>query len=169
MSLKFFAGNNIFRARTQALVNPVNCVGTMGKGLAKQFANRFPSILSPYRNACTTHALRPGTLQTLRVNHNTFPEYIINLPTKDHWCNPSTLAIVEAGIKALRAEIMTSQFISITVPPLGCGLGGLPVADVYHLFTKHLDHIDCNIQLIRPPLPSQESPTNHRAPISATT
>lgn len=118
---------DLFQSDSQVLVNPVNCVGVMGKGLAKAFADRFPSILTPYKRACASNQLRPGQVQFLTLPDGTV---IANLPTKDHWRNPSQLDWVAAGLDALVAKMTARGLSSVALPPLGCGLGGLRLDQV---------------------------------------
>ena len=125
---------DLLAADADALVNPVNCVGQMGKGLALAFKQRFPELTEGYKAACKTGELAPGKvftqdLQLLRGSI-TRPRYIINFPTKRHWRSKSRLEDIEAGLSDLAATVMRLDIASIAVPPLGCGLGGLDWAEV---------------------------------------
>ena len=91
---------NIFTHESTCIVNPVNCVGVMGKGLALQMKRKFPGMFEKYQNLCKTNSLRPGKIDF----HSTgieCPEYIIFFPTKNHWRNPSKLEYIETGLPDL--------------------------------------------------------------------
>jgi O-acetyl-ADP-ribose deacetylase (regulator of RNase III) len=122
-----YVSGDLLQSDAQVLVNPVNCVGVMGTGLAKAFADHFPSILPPYRAACRDGRLRPGDVQLL-----TLPDrrVIANLPTKDDWRHPSRLEWVAAGLATLRSKMTARGLTSVAIPPLGAGLGGLAWPDV---------------------------------------
>ena len=132
-----FTQGNIFDSGCDALVNPVNCVGIMGKGLALQFKRRFPANFTSYAAACRSHQLAPGLLHVFHTGPGT-PRLIINFPTKRHWRDPSRLDDVARGLEALAGAIATHDIPSLAVPPLGCGLGGLSWPDVRQLIDHHL-------------------------------
>lgn len=121
---------DIVAADTEALVNTVNCVGIMGRGIALQFKNAFPSNYEAYRAACKRGELQPGHLLVSELNELTNPRFIINFPTKVHWKGKSKLEFIDAGLRALVSEIRRHKIRSIAIPPLGCGLGGLKWSDV---------------------------------------
>lgn len=123
---------NIFEAKTVALVNPVNCVGIMGRGLALQFKNTFPENFEAYRIACGRHKVILGNMFVYEVPPSRYdlPRYIFNFPTKQHWGDKSTLEIIEKGLEALMSEVYDRNMKSIAIPALGCGLGGLDWKDV---------------------------------------
>jgi O-acetyl-ADP-ribose deacetylase (regulator of RNase III) len=128
-----FTKGNLFEADVEALVNTVNAVGIMGKGIALQFSRQFPEIMPLYEAACKDGSLTIGKVQIIRLSLLTGlsgPRYIINLPTKKHWKGNSQLEFIESGLKSLREEIERMGIRSIAVPPLGCGLGGLNWSDV---------------------------------------
>ena len=139
MSLSFVHGN-LFDGRFDALVNPVNCVGVMGAGLALQFKWRFPENFDAYRLACQDRRLQPGRVFLFRTGSSN-PCFIVNFPTKLHFRNPSKLRYVENGLKDLRGRIPEAGIKSIAVPPLGCGLGGLRWDDVRPLLEKWLSDV----------------------------
>jgi len=119
-----------------ALVNPVNCVGVMGKGLAKEFKERFPENFKVYKMLCENKELKPGKLL---VHYNKYnPKYIINFPTKDHWKEKSKLDYIEKGLKTLCIQVNKFKICSISIPALGCGLGGLKWEDVYKLIVQYM-------------------------------
>jgi O-acetyl-ADP-ribose deacetylase (regulator of RNase III) len=119
------ARGNILKADAEALVNTVNCVGYMGKGIALQFKKAFPENFKAYERACRAKEVRPGKMFVFAGNSLVNPKYIINFPTKRHWRGKSRLADIESGLKALIDEVKKLEIASVAVPPLGCGLGGL--------------------------------------------
>ncbi len=116
---------NLLEADAEALVNTVNCVGVMGKGLALQFKQVFPENFRHYQQACRNGEVQPGQMFVVPTGRRDHPRYIINFPTKRHWRNPSRLEDVETGLQALIAEVKQLGISSIAIPPLGCGNGGL--------------------------------------------
>jgi O-acetyl-ADP-ribose deacetylase (regulator of RNase III) len=129
MMIKFTTGD-ILAADVEALVNSVNCVGIMGRGIALQFKNAFPKNFKAYEAACARDAVQPGRMFIFETGTMTNPKYIINFPTKRHWRGKSRMEDIEAGLKALVAEIETRRIRSLAIPPLGSGLGGLHWPDV---------------------------------------
>ena len=127
--IEFVAGD-ILRADVEALVNPVNCVGVMGRGVALQVRKAFPENFSAYAAACVRGEVRPGQMFVFETGRLAHPRLIINFPTKTHWRNPSRMVDIEAGLAALAAEIGAHGIRSLAVPALGCGLGGLDWAEV---------------------------------------
>jgi len=121
---------DILTADAEALVNMVNCVGIMGRGIALQFRKAFPENFKAYETVCKRHELQPGKMFVFETGRLTNPRYIINFPTKRHWKGKSRLVDIETGLKALVAEIRRLGIRSIAIPPLGCGQGGLDWADV---------------------------------------
>jgi O-acetyl-ADP-ribose deacetylase (regulator of RNase III) len=125
-----FAAGDILAADVEALVNSVNCVGIMGRGVALQFKNAFPENFRAYEAACARNLVQPGNMFVFETGTMTNPKYIINFPTKRHWRGKSRLEDIEAGLTALVGEIETRHIRSIAIPPLGSGLGGLHWPDV---------------------------------------
>jgi O-acetyl-ADP-ribose deacetylase (regulator of RNase III) len=121
---------DILAADAEALVNTVNCVGIMGRGIALQFRKAFPDNFKAYEQACERKELQPGRMFVFRTGQLTNPYYIINFPTKRHWKGKSQLADIESGLKSLVAEVRRLGIHSIAIPPLGCGQGGLDWAEV---------------------------------------
>jgi O-acetyl-ADP-ribose deacetylase (regulator of RNase III) len=109
----------------EALVNTVNCVGVMGRGVALQFRNAFPSNYAAYQAACERGEVQPGRMFIHELGELTGPRWIINFPTKRHWRGKSRIEDIETGLAALVAEIRARGIRSIALPPLGAGLGGL--------------------------------------------
>lgn len=146
MTITYTRGN-LLESDCEVLVNPVNCVGVMGKGLALQFKEEFgEAITHEYKVACSKGTLRPGRPQFLRVygtntRSGTKTYGVINFPTKLHWRDPSRIEWIEQGLISLAAFIRTRNIGSIAVPRLGCGLGGLNWAHVRPLIEKHLGNL----------------------------
>jgi O-acetyl-ADP-ribose deacetylase (regulator of RNase III) len=116
---------NLLEAEAEALVNTVNCVGYMGKGIALQFKQAFPSNFKAYEAACHRGELEPGRMLIHENSHFLNPRYIINFPTKRDYRGKSRIEDIALGLSALTEEVKRLGIGSIAVPPLGCGLGGL--------------------------------------------
>lgn len=116
---------DILEADAEALVNTVNCVGVMGRGIALQFRKAFPENYKAYEARCHRNEVRPGTVIVHSLGRLENPRYVINFPTKEHWKGKSRLEYIESGLKALVEEVRHREIHSIALPPLGCGLGGL--------------------------------------------
>jgi len=142
---------DILRADTEALVNTVNCVGIMGRGIALQFKKAFPENFEAYIKICKEKKLHPGMVCTYKLHNLGGPKYIINFPTKRHWRGQSKLEEIEAGLKALVQEVRKLGIKSISIPPLGCGLGGLPWQTVRRLMEEILSVLrDVQVNLYEP-------------------
>lgn len=120
-----YTSGDILNADVEALVNTVNCVGIMGRGIALQFKNMFPENFEAYAAACAHDAVQPGRMLVFETGQLTNPRFIINFPTKRHWRGKSRLEDIDTGLIALRDEIAQRGIRSIAIPPLGSGLGGL--------------------------------------------
>lgn len=128
--VEIFHGN-LLEAPVEALVNTVNTVGVMGKGIALQFSRAFPTMFRAYEKACKTGEVRLGKMHVFDLGGLTGgPRWIINFPTKEHWRERSRLENIEAGLRDLVLTIRWLGIHSIAVPPLGCGNGGLDWHDV---------------------------------------
>jgi len=125
-----FRTGDILAADAEAIVNTVNCVGIMGRGIALQFKNAFPENFKAYEAACAREEVQPGKMFVFETRTLTNPKFIINFPTKRHWRGKSRIEDIDSGLKALAEEIRTRGIRSIAIPPLGSGLGGLNWADV---------------------------------------
>lgn len=121
---------NLLEAEVEAVVNTVNTEGVMGKGIALQFRKAYPDNYEAYRRACEAGDVQPGRMFVFDRNALTLPRFIINFPTKRHWRSKSRMADIEAGLDALVEEVRRLRIRSVAVPPLGCGLGGLPWPEV---------------------------------------
>lgn len=124
------ARGNLLAADVEALVNTVNTVGVMGKGIALQFARAFPAMLAAYELAAKRGDIRLGEVSVWANNALSGPRWILNFPTKGHWKARSRLADIEAGLADLVQVVRAKGIISVAVPPLGCGNGGLRWDDV---------------------------------------
>ncbi len=120
-----FQQGDILHADAEALVNTVNCVGIMGRGVALQFRKEFPENYKAYKAVCDRTELQPGKMLVFDLNRLQHPRFIINFPTKRHWKNNSRIEDIQAGLIALVEEVRRLKIQSIALPPLGCGLGGL--------------------------------------------
>jgi O-acetyl-ADP-ribose deacetylase (regulator of RNase III) len=123
--IKYIKKGNIFESNCEALVNPVNTVGVMGAGLAKQFKKRYPKNFVAYQDYCNQGKLKPGGVFVFLEEG----DIIVNLATKDHWKDPSEVDYVEKGLQQLLQFIQIQEVVSVAIPALGCGLGGLDWAD----------------------------------------
>jgi O-acetyl-ADP-ribose deacetylase (regulator of RNase III) len=137
-----FRTGDILRADVEALVNTVNCVGIMGRGIALQFKNAFPENFKAYEAACAREEVQPGKMFVFETRTLTNPKFIINFPTKRHWRGKSRMEDIESGLKALVEEIRERCIHSIAIPPLGSGLGGLNWAAVRPKIVAALDKLD---------------------------
>jgi len=122
--------DDILRADFEALVNTVNCVGVMGRGIALQFKKAFPQNFKAYATACKNEEVQPGRMFVFKTGQLTYPHYIINFPTKRHWRGASRIEDIDAGLQALVETIGQYEIRSIAIPPLGSGLGGLNWSEV---------------------------------------
>ncbi|MGJ5815639.1 type II toxin-antitoxin system antitoxin DNA ADP-ribosyl glycohydrolase DarG [Paludibaculum fermentans] len=130
---------DILRANAEALVNTVNCVGVMGRGIALQFRKAYPDNFKVYEAACQKGEVQPGKMLVFETQLLTGPRYIINFPTKRHWKGQSRMEDIDSGLNALVREIQDRGIRSIAVPPLGCGLGGLDWRKVRPKITSALE------------------------------
>lgn len=125
-----FTSGDILRDESEAIINTVNCVGVMGRGIALQFKNMWPENFKAYEAACKREEVQPGRMFVFDTDQLTLPRYIINFPTKRHWRGKSRIQDIDTGLSALVTEIRSRGIRSIAIPPLGSGLGGLDWADV---------------------------------------
>ena len=130
MALIEYQRGDILQADVEALVNSVNCVGIMGRGIALQYKNHFPDNFLAYQIACKHGKVQPGQMFVFETSTLTNPKFIINFPTKRHWRGKSRIEDIDSGLKALVNEIRSRGIRSIAIPPLGSGLGGLDWANV---------------------------------------
>jgi len=126
----FYTTGNLLEADAEALVNTVNSVGVMGKGIALMFKEAFPRNFKEYRAACEEGRVDVGRMFITERRALVGPRWIINFPTKQHWKGKTRPEWIEAGLEDLRRQIEEREIRSIALPPLGCGYGGLDWADV---------------------------------------
>jgi O-acetyl-ADP-ribose deacetylase (regulator of RNase III) len=142
---------NILEARVEALVNTVNTVGVMGKGIALQFRQAFPANYYAYRAAVDRGEVALGHVFVFETGTIEYPHFVINFPTKGHWRGRSKLTDIEAGLADLRRIILRREIASIAIPALGCGHGGLRWADVRPRIEESLGDIpDVKVVLFPP-------------------
>jgi len=142
---------NIVTADTEALVNSVNCVGIMGRGIALQFKKAFPNNFKEYAFACKRGEVLPGRMHVYETGQVTFPRYIINFPTKRHWRGKSRLSDIESGLGDLVKVVKRLGIRSMAIPPIGCGLGGLDWKEVRSLIERTMaDLLDVHVVLFEP-------------------
>lgn len=142
-----YSTGDIFESGCEVLVNPVNCQGVMGAGLALLFKEKFPSYYTRYSEWCRDGMLYTGVLQIYervspgpweRVAIEDYPTYLVSFPTKDHWRDKSELKDIDSGLRLLARWCRDDRVSSISIPALGCGLGGLRWKDVKPLISEHM-------------------------------
>ena len=121
---------DVLREPVEALVNTVNCVGVMGRGVALAFKRAFPENFRAYAAVCRRGEVRPGAMFVFETGQVAGPKYIVNFPTKRHWKAKSHMEDIVSGLAALAGEIRSRGIRSIALPRLGCGLGGLGWTEV---------------------------------------
>ncbi len=146
-----YVKGNLLESEADALVNTVNTVGVMGKGIALQFREAFPENYRIYRNVCQNKELHVGEM--LVTEEGTLMQgvkTIVNFPTKTHWRYPSEYSYIDLGLKALRREIEVRGIRSIAIPPLGSHNGGLDWLQVKQMIERSLADVNCEIYLYEP-------------------
>ncbi|MCI5123211.1 MAG: Appr-1-p processing protein, partial [Candidatus Electrothrix sp. AR5] len=118
--IKYKSGD-ILRENAEALVNTVNCVGVMGRGVALQFKNAFPDNFKAYAAACKNGEVHPGRMFVHETGKLFNPRFIVNFPTKRHWRGKSRMEDIESGLKALAETVRQHDIRAIAIPPLGSG------------------------------------------------
>lgn len=142
---------DILKEETEAVVNTVNTKGVMGKGIALQFKERFPENYKRYKKACEAGDVETGKMFVTETGLLLNPRYVINFPTKEHWKNPSKMEYIHEGLKDLVKIVKEKNITSISIPPLGCGNGGLDWNEVRPAIEKALSSIsDLQIVLFQP-------------------
>lgn len=152
MSITFIKGN-IMTSSCQTLVNPVNCVGVMGKGLALQFKERYPQMFEKYKYYCDKKLLRPGMLWIYTARNG---KKILCFPTKDDWRKPSKVEWIEAGLKKFGTVYREKNITSIAFPLLGAGCGGLQESVSLRLMETCLHDVDIPIEIYVTSIPMEE-------------
>jgi O-acetyl-ADP-ribose deacetylase (regulator of RNase III) len=145
------ATGNLLEADAEALVNTVNCVGFMGKGIALQFKQAWPDNFDAYAKACKAGEVRPGRMFIWETGRMISPKFIINFPTKRDWRGKSRIEDIKSGLRALIADVRRLGIRTIAVPPLGCGNGGLDWRDVRPLIDEAFADVpDVNVLIYSP-------------------
>lgn len=142
MAIKYIKGN-IFNSKCQSIVNTVNCVGVMGKGIAQVYKLRYPSMFLEYKEHCNKQIIKPGVLWLYNKQENA--PWILNFPTKMHWKFPSKIEWIENGLKKFLDTYQQKRITSIAFPLLGTHNGGLDTQQVRQLMDKYLSK--CNIEI----------------------
>ena len=157
--MKFTQGN-LLDARVDAVVNTVNTVGVMGKGIALMFKEKFPENYALYAAACERGKVQIGKMFVTPSMELDGPRWIINFPTKKHWRNPTQLEWVREGLEDLRRVIEAKRIRSVAIPPLGCGNGGLDWQEVRPLIESALADLPGVEVLIYEPTPKYQNVAN---------
>jgi O-acetyl-ADP-ribose deacetylase (regulator of RNase III) len=131
-TITYYTRRDIFEQEAEAIINPVNCEGVMGKGLALEFKKRYPDTCRAYKHS----NIQIGQMFIYPLLPDAKFSYIINFPTKDKWREPSKLEYIEKGLIDLVAQVKRLGIKSLAIPPLGCGLGGLNWYDVKPLIEQ---------------------------------
>lgn len=151
MSISTVQGDLLKQLDVDAIVNTVNCVGVMGKGIALQFKKKWPENFKLYTAACRAGLVKPGHMFVYDAGLLASPKFIINFPTKDHWRSGSRLEFIRDGLNDLVAQIKQHQINSIAIPPLGCGNGGLDWHEVKPLIEQAFaDLPEVEVKLFEP-------------------
>lgn len=138
---------NMFDSHAKTLVNTVNCVGVMGKGIAQEFKRRYPAMFEEYEQLCNRNEVHPGVPY---VYSDLLGTSIINFPTKDHWRSPSKISYIKSGLDWFRENYQKYGISSVAFPPLGCGNGGLPWTVVGPLMYEKLNDLPISIEIYAP-------------------
>ena len=151
MSVITTQGDLLKQHDVDAVVNTVNCVGVMGKGIALQFKKKWPDNFKAYLAACESKVVKPGKMFIYNSGALARPKYIINFPTKKHWKGKSQIEYIQDGLIDLVEQIKALNINSIAVPPLGCGNGGLDWKEVKPLIINAFSYIpDIEVRLFEP-------------------
>lgn len=145
-----FIKGNILECNAEALVNTVNTVGVMGKGIALQFKERYPNNYGLYVQACKRNEVKVGKMFITTTDSIINPKWVINFPTKIHWIQKSSYAIIESGLDDLIVQINQLGITSIAIPPLGAGQGGLDWEKVKQIIETKLGHLNIEILIFEP-------------------
>ena len=165
-----YKSGDLFAEDVEALVNSVNCVGVMGRGIALQFKRHFPDNFKEYASACRRKEVRPGQMFVFETDHQANPRYIINFPTKRHWRGKSRLEDIETGLHALVREIRERSISSIAIPALGSDLGGLEWTQVRQCIEEALRECEeVDVVVFHPGNASADGHAHHASETSAMT
>ena len=144
--MKILVGD-ILQSKAQTLINTVNCVGIMGKGIALEFKKKFPEMFQDYVERCERKEVKPGVPYVYKT---LFPPQIVNFPTKDHWKSVSRITHIESGLQLLVSQYKSWGITSLAIPPLGCGNGQLEWKAVGPLIYQYASQMTIPIELYAP-------------------
>ncbi|MEM9419073.1 MAG: macro domain-containing protein [Planctomycetota bacterium] len=133
-----YTTGNLLDTEAEALVNTVNTVGVMGKGIALMFREKYLDIFKAYKTACEREEIQTGRMFVTPTGELQGPRFVIHFPTKRHWRPPSKLEWIDEGLADLRRVLIENEIKSVAIPPLGAGNGKLVWSDVRPLIEKHL-------------------------------
>jgi O-acetyl-ADP-ribose deacetylase (regulator of RNase III) len=145
-TIKIIDGN-IFNSKAQTIVNTVNCVGVMGKGIALVFKLRYPKLFEKYQELCRQRLIEVGKLWLYREEPDA--PWVLSFPTKKHWKDPSEYSYIEAGLKKFVDTFKEKGITSIAFPLLGANNGGLDAARVLDIMQSYLSQCDIDIEIYR--------------------
>lgn len=162
-----YVRTNLFDSPAQTLVNTVNVVGVMGKGIALQFKERYPEMFKAYKKLCDSRSLDVGKLHLWRASDH----WVLNFPTKTTWRQPSKLEYIEAGLETFARSYKQMGISSVSFPPLGCGNGNLDWADVRPMMEKYLAKLEIPVYVHDRQVPKDfvaehNRPEERRIPVS---
>ena len=136
-----YVSGNIFESTAQTIVNPINCVGVMGAGLARQFRDKYPDMFKRYRKFCLSGLIKPGNLMLYKSTDY----WILNFPTKNDWRAQSQIEFIESGLQKFVDTYKQKGITSIAFTKLGCGLGGLDWICVKPIMEKYLNDLPIDV------------------------
>lgn len=145
-----YVSGDLLQDDAEALVNTVNCVGVMGKGIALQFKRKFPENFQAYALACKGGKVVLGEVFAFELNSLVGPQWVVNFPTKGHWKSMSKLGDIRAGLDSLAEFVSSNKISSIAIPPLGAGNGGLQWTDVRPLIEEFARGVDAEVRVYAP-------------------
>jgi O-acetyl-ADP-ribose deacetylase (regulator of RNase III) len=146
-----YVRGNLLDSNAEALVNAVNCVGVMGKGIALAFKERYPDMFREYARKCRREEMQPGSVWARRWGHGgPHRKWVACAATKNHWRDPSHLSDIELCAARLRAFVKAASIKSIAVPALGCGNGGLKWEEVRPLLENALGDLNADVEIYEP-------------------
>ncbi|MEN9936325.1 MAG: hypothetical protein RLZZ387_2904 [Chloroflexota bacterium] len=160
-----FRTGDLLQADVEALVNTVNCVGIMGRGIALQFKQAYPANFKVYAAACKRGEVQPGRMLVVETGALVGPKYIINFPTKRDWRGKSRLEYIDTGLAALVDEIQQRGIRSLAIPPLGSGLGGLD----WQVVRPRIEAALAQLEGVRVEIYEPSTPQERPAPATTTT
>ena len=164
--IKYITGN-ILESNAEALINTVNIVGVMGKGIALQFKKAYHNNYKAYVEACKRNEIEIGSLFVVKdSNLNSGEKYIINFPTKKDWRKPSEYSFIETGLDDLIRVLKKYKIQSVAIPPLGAGNGGLEWEKVKRIIEQKLGKLEIEIIVYEPTLQIKEQLKKERVKLT---